>query len=325
MTKLIEPYSSRFKDPGIEVKSKIKKGRKLARKTKFQDMDVSIETDKGQERHWTDPHSGEKGTTKMKYPYGYIRRTVGADDEHVDCFIGPNKDEKTIYVIHQLKAPKFEKYDEDKVMLGFESPKDAKQAYLAHYNTNKFFGSMDEMSVDKFKENFVNKALNPLQQDPQPSMQAPVAPAQEQPGQPPMVPMYDPFDITILPAVESMLNRIGGMNDKDLARLVKEVWGEGYEYKMIGDNHIRAEMRGFLQDQAELLKVVHPMLMQGPYLPDPSQLPHTSNFSPTSMPGNENSVDQSKQQNLGNETSTSTESKNSNQQGFFEKLGMGTR
>jgi hypothetical protein len=138
-----------------------KKGRKLARRMKFHDLDISIETDKGQNRYWYDPHGkGEKGVTKMKYPYGYIRRTEGADDEHVDVYVGPTEGSRRVFVIRQMKKPDFTKYDEDKVMLGFESPKEAKQAYLIHYNSPRFFGSMKEMDIDSFKEKFVSKAFD---------------------------------------------------------------------------------------------------------------------------------------------------------------------
>src|SRR5689334_9858466 len=66
------------------------KARKLARRMEFQGLDISIETDKGQYREWYDPHNKEEGRTLMRYPYGYIRRTEGADDEQVDCYIGPD-------------------------------------------------------------------------------------------------------------------------------------------------------------------------------------------------------------------------------------------
>ena len=39
----------------------------------------------------------------MHYDYGYIRGTVGTDSDHVDCYIGPDKNAKKVYV----KRPSF--------------------------------------------------------------------------------------------------------------------------------------------------------------------------------------------------------------------------
>lgn len=124
----------------------------LARRMTFRGLNISIETDKGEKRHWYDPHNKEKGTTTMKHPYGYIRRTKGVDGDHVDVYVGPNEQAKNVYIIHQMKAPEFKQYDEDKCMLGFDSADAAKKAYLAHYNKPGFFGSMTTMSFDDFKK-----------------------------------------------------------------------------------------------------------------------------------------------------------------------------
>lgn len=146
----------RFKSSAMRASfSKIGKARSLSRRITFRGLNISIETDKGELRHWHDPHSGEKGSTKMIYPYGYIRRTEGVDGDHVDVYVGPNEDAKNVYVVHQMKAPDFKKYDEDKCMLGFDNADAAKKAYLAHFNDNRFFGSMSVMPFEEFK----NKAL----------------------------------------------------------------------------------------------------------------------------------------------------------------------
>ena len=51
----------------------------------------------------------------------------------IDVFIGPNKDARYAYVIHQNKAPDFKEYDEDKVMLGFDSDNDVNYIYLLNF------------------------------------------------------------------------------------------------------------------------------------------------------------------------------------------------
>lgn len=118
----------------------------------FQGLPISIENKKGSTREWYDPHDKRTGHTKMHFDYGYIRRTKGVDGDQVDVYIGPDKDADMAFVIHQMKAPEFKKYDEDKVMLGFSSEAEAKQAYLKQYDNPKFFGSCTPISMDEFKK-----------------------------------------------------------------------------------------------------------------------------------------------------------------------------
>jgi len=131
--------------------------RKLEDRLKFRGLDISVETDAGSVREWHDPHSGESGKTTMKYPYGYIRKTKGADGDHVDVYVGPDEAAPNVYVVHQMKKPDFKTYDEDKVMLGFASEDAAREAYLAHYNDPRFLGSVKEMSFDDFKDTVLDK------------------------------------------------------------------------------------------------------------------------------------------------------------------------
>jgi hypothetical protein len=132
---------------------KTSKAHKLSRRMEFRGLKISIETDKGEKRHWYDPHNDTRGTTTMKLPYGYIRRTRSSGDgEHVDVYVGPNENANNVYVVHQQKAPNFDKYDEDKCMLGLESADAAKKAYLDHYNDERFFGSMTVMPFEQFKK-----------------------------------------------------------------------------------------------------------------------------------------------------------------------------
>jgi hypothetical protein len=111
-----------------------------------------VENRRGSKRYWYDPHTKTHGETLMKWPYGYIRMTEGVDGDHVDCFIGPHEDAKFAYVIHQKKAPHFQEYDEDKVMLGFLTAQLAKRAYLQHFDSPRFYGSMTVIPIDRFVE-----------------------------------------------------------------------------------------------------------------------------------------------------------------------------
>lgn len=130
---------------------------KLARRMKFQGLDISIETDVGDKREWYDPHEDKHGVTVMKYPYGYIRKTLGTDGDHVDVYVGPDEGASYVYVINQMKAPEFKEFDEQKCMLGFPNAAAAKSAYLKQYNNPRFFGSMKKMSLEDFRAKVLDK------------------------------------------------------------------------------------------------------------------------------------------------------------------------
>jgi len=69
----------------------------------------------------------------------------------VDVYIGPHKFSTRVFVVNQVD-PSTGKFDELKCMLGFESPEEAKEAYLGQYDSPKFFGSMVEMDMATFKD-----------------------------------------------------------------------------------------------------------------------------------------------------------------------------
>lgn len=130
----------------------IAKSRKLQGNIEFQGLSIAVENKAGSVRHWRDENSGESGSTKMKYPYGYVRGTLGLDGDAVDVFVGPDKTSDKVFIITQMKKPEFKDVDEQKVMLGFNSAEEAKKAYLAHFDDTKFFGSMKEFTVEAFKQ-----------------------------------------------------------------------------------------------------------------------------------------------------------------------------
>ena len=117
----------------------------------FQGLKIGVENPKGSVRRGTDVKTGKPWATKMVWPYGYIRKTEGVDGDKVDVFVGPFKNAKTAYVVHQ-NDPNTGEYDEDKVLLGFPSAASAKRAYMVHYDEpEKFFGSLSQMSMAEFK------------------------------------------------------------------------------------------------------------------------------------------------------------------------------
>jgi len=114
----------------------------------FQGIKIYIENPVGSIRSGENK-DGTKWETKFLYPYGYIKKIIGQDGDELDCFVGENKDSQVVYLIHQRID---NKYDEDKVMLGFDSEESARDAYLAHYNTRQMLGEITEMTIPEFKQ-----------------------------------------------------------------------------------------------------------------------------------------------------------------------------
>lgn len=116
--------------------------------TKFQGLDIAIENPKGSTRSGTDS-KGNKWENKIHQHYGYIKRTEGADGDQVDVFIGDNPESDKVFVIDQVDQNG--KFDEHKVMLGFNSSFLAKAGYKKNYQKGWKVGPITEMNVADFK------------------------------------------------------------------------------------------------------------------------------------------------------------------------------
>lgn len=113
-------------------------------------LDISIENPKDSKRTGTD-EDGKVWETTMQNHYGYIRETKGRDKDHVDVFIGNNPESSKAFVVDQVN-PKTGKFDEHKVLLGFNSQEEAQQAYLNNYEPGwQGLGAITEMPVNEFK------------------------------------------------------------------------------------------------------------------------------------------------------------------------------
>ncbi len=116
---------------------------------KFQGIDITIENPVGSERSGVDP-DGNTWSNTIKHDYGYIKRTTGADGDHVDVFIGKDTDSDKVFVIDQ--PHKNGKFDEHKVMLGFKGRTQAVAAYKGNYQKGWKVGPITEMTVGEFKQ-----------------------------------------------------------------------------------------------------------------------------------------------------------------------------
>lgn len=118
----------------------------------FQGLPITLESIKGQVRSGTDP-SGNRWSVKLPYDYGYIKRTEGADGDHVDVCIGPDHQSDHVFIVdqHHLRDGKF---DEHKVMLGYRTKSEAKHAYIGGFSDGKGplrMKSMVSMPMAQFK------------------------------------------------------------------------------------------------------------------------------------------------------------------------------
>ncbi|NPU91379.1 MAG: PLxRFG domain-containing protein [Gammaproteobacteria bacterium] len=117
---------------------------------KLQGLDIAIENPAGSKRSGTAP-DGTAWESEMASHYGYVKRTTGADGDQVDVFVGGNPESQKVFVVDQINQDG--KFDEHKVMLGFDSREDADAGYHANYSegwTGR--GAITEMSMGQFKE-----------------------------------------------------------------------------------------------------------------------------------------------------------------------------
>lgn len=117
---------------------------------KVHGLDISIENPKGSERHGTDPNGKEWAHT-MSDHYGYIKRTKGADNEHIDTYIGNNPDSNQVFIVDQIDQESGN-FDEHKVMLGFDSQKEATTAYKSNFDKGWKVGPIRNMDMEQFKD-----------------------------------------------------------------------------------------------------------------------------------------------------------------------------
>lgn len=107
-------------------------------------LDVSIENPAGTSRRPEWP--------PLRYTYGYVKRSEGADGDHVDVFLGPKAADPTnpVFIVDQVN--KDGSFDEHKVMVGFGDKGAARRGYLANYEKGwTGLGDITEMSFDDFR------------------------------------------------------------------------------------------------------------------------------------------------------------------------------
>lgn len=113
----------------------------------FQGITIKIDRPKGYVQQGKD-EEGNAWERTYGCDYGFIPKTAGGDEEDLDVFMGPNAESQKTFWITQNKADG--SFDEYKVMMGFDSPEEAKATYCQHV-PEKFFGGMTEVPLGSMK------------------------------------------------------------------------------------------------------------------------------------------------------------------------------
>lgn len=140
-------------DPHSATEEQKKAGNYKKGRVRLHGLDISIENPRHSTRSGVGP-DGTPWSVTMSAHYGYILMTEGADDEHVDCYIGPDPHSTKVWIIDQIDADSG-KFDEHKAMFGYLTKKAAVKSYKAHFSDGKGgdrLGAAVEMSIDEFKE-----------------------------------------------------------------------------------------------------------------------------------------------------------------------------
>lgn len=102
---------------------------------------ISIETPKGQRRNPAWP--------PMPCDYGYIKGTEGRDGDHVDVFLGPDRNSELVVVVDQVNQNG--RFDEHKCLLGFQTTQKAIDCYKSAYSKGWKLGPVTTMTIEQFK------------------------------------------------------------------------------------------------------------------------------------------------------------------------------
>jgi hypothetical protein len=115
-------------------------------------LNISIENPEGSERAGVDPN-GKRWSVIMPAHYGYVKKTMGADGDHFDVYIGPDTKSERVFIIDQLDADTGA-FDECKGFLGCNDAEQARELYIKGFSDGRGkdrIGAITELSIQAFK------------------------------------------------------------------------------------------------------------------------------------------------------------------------------
>lgn len=120
---------------------------------KIHGLDITLENPRGGMRRGVG-EDGKPWAVKMPDHYGYIKKTTGADGDHIDAYVGPNPKSERVFVVDQM-GTRTGNFDEHKVMLGYNDEAQALDSYKRAFSDGlgeARAGNISEMSIAEFKE-----------------------------------------------------------------------------------------------------------------------------------------------------------------------------
>lgn len=144
-----EAASSNLNDLPKPTQAQIEAGNYKKGHIKVHGLNIAVENPRGSERRGTDP-DGKEWAHTMSDHYGYIKSSIGSDNEQIDTYIGRNPESEQVFIVDQIDQ-KTGGFDEHKVMMGFNSQEDAIQAYSSNFDKGWKIGPVRAMSKDEFK------------------------------------------------------------------------------------------------------------------------------------------------------------------------------
>ncbi len=144
-------YSSRFDVDPNPTEAQKKAGNYKMGHLRLDGYNITIENPKGAVRRGTDS-KGNEWENMLNNDYGYIRGTKGVDGDHIDVYLSDNPEEGNVFVVDQVR-PDTGEFDEHKVMYGFNSMDEAREAYLANFSEGwNGLGTITEVTKDEFRK-----------------------------------------------------------------------------------------------------------------------------------------------------------------------------
>lgn len=122
---------------------------------KWNGLRISMEVAKGGVRKMVNPKTKEPvEVTHAGSAYGYFPGTVGADNMHVDLYMGENPESDKVFVIDEIDRDTG-KYRQSKVMGGFNTEAEARAAYVGTSSKGEdTIGGIGETTVGGLKDWF---------------------------------------------------------------------------------------------------------------------------------------------------------------------------